>query len=138
MLLLINMFIFSQFPIFTLAIILALVGALLLAILRKWVKVHLLTSHHEVAFPIFLQIGVIYAVMIAFIFSMVLAQLEEAHTEVKIEATSVLSLAQIGQGLPQEMRRPINAELINYTKAVINDEWPAMAHRQETQEGSKF
>jgi hypothetical protein len=125
------MTIFSHFPIFTVAMGTAIAGGLLLAMIRKWVAVHLLTSHHEVAFPIFLQIGVIYAVMLAFIFSMVLNDINDAYTEVKIETTNILTLAQLAPGFPDEVRQMIDEGLLNYTKTVIEREWPKMAKHQE-------
>jgi hypothetical protein len=129
------MLVFSQFPIFTTALILSLVGALLLALIRKWVALHLLTSHHEVAFPIFLQLGVIYAVLIAFIFSMVLGDINDAYSEVKLETTNVLNLAQLAPGIP-EIREKLDQNLIEYTRAVIKDEWPKMNVGQESRQVS--
>ena len=132
------MIIFSHFPIFSVALCVALGGAILLAVVRKWVALHLLTSHHEVAFPIFLQIGVIYAVLLAFTFSMVLTQLSDAYTDAKVETTNVLALAQIAPGFPDDVRQMIDETLIEYTKTVINQEWPKMAHRQEEPQVSKI
>lgn len=132
------MFIFSQFPIFTTALLLALMGALLQAVLRKWVALHLLTSHHEVAFPIFLQIGVIYAVLIAFIFSMVLGDINDAYAEVKVETTNVLSLAQLAPGFPPDVRAMLDEALVEYTRTVIEEEWPKMQKGQEDHQVSKI
>ena len=132
------MIIFSHFPIFTVALLVAFAGAILLAVVRKWVALHLLTSHHEVAFPIFLQIGVIYAVLLAFIFSMVLTQLADAYIDAKVETTNVLTLAQLAPGFPNDVRQMIDETLIQYTKAVINQEWPKMAQRQEEPQVSQI
>ncbi len=125
------MVIFSHFPVFTIAFLAAVIGAILVAIIRNWVSVHLLTSHHEVAFPIFLQIGVIYAVLLAFTFSLVLNQLGESFAQAKIETTNLLTLAQLAPGFPEKNRRMIEDSLTDYTRNVIDSEWPKMAHHQE-------
>jgi hypothetical protein len=124
--------IISHLPIFFTAFFFALLGALVLAIIRKWVALHLLTSHHEVAFPIFLQLGVIYAVLIAFIFSMVLEDINNAYSEARMEATKILNLAQLAPGFPPEVRKKIDENLLEYTTAVIEDEWPRMAKGHES------
>ena len=130
--------IFSHFPVFTVALLVAFAGAILLAVVRKWVALHLLTSHHEVAFPIFLQIGVIYAVLLAFIFSMVLNQLADAYVAGRVETTNVLTLGELAPGFPNDIRQMIDESLIEYLKVVINQEWPKMAQRQEEPQVSQI
>jgi hypothetical protein len=132
------MIIFSHFPVFTTAFVVAIIGAALLALIRKWVALHFLTSHHEVAFPIFLQIGVIYAVLLAFTFSMVLNEVGESYTEAKIETTNLLTLAQLAPGFSPEARQMIQQTLMEYTEAVITKEWPKMIIHQEAPEVSKI
>lgn len=127
-----------HFPVATTALIAAVIGAGLVALVRKGVALHLLTSHHEVAFPIFLQIGVIYAVLLAFIFSMMLDHINEAYTKVKIESTNLLTLAQLAPAFAPETRSKIDQILIEYTQIVINKEWPKMSKQQEEPEASKI
>ncbi len=128
--------IYSHYPVVAVALTAAILGAVLVAIIRKWVAVHLLTSHHEVAFPIFLQIGVIYAVILAFTFSMVLNELGESYKEAKIETTNLLTLAQLAPGLGEQNRQKIDATLIAYTQMIITGEWPKMVKHQEDPEVS--
>ncbi|MBS0350687.1 MAG: DUF4239 domain-containing protein [Proteobacteria bacterium] len=125
------MILFSHFPVFTIALAFAMVGAALLAFMRKWVALHFLTSHHEVAFPIFLQIGVIYAVLLAFTFSMVLDQLADSFRTTQTETTNLLTLAQLAPGFSTDMKKKVDANLLEYTKEVIYGEWPLMAKKQE-------
>ncbi len=132
------MSIFSHYPAFTTALAAALLGASLVALIRKWVALHLLASHHEVAFPIFLQIGVIYAVLLAFTFSMVLNEIGESYREVKVETTNLLTLAELAPGFTAETKQTIDATLIEYTQAVIDKEWPKMSKGQEEPEVSKI
>lgn len=132
------MMVLSYFPVFIIALLAAMIGGILVALIRKWVAVHLLTSHHEVAFPIFLQIGVIYAVLLAFIFSMVLNEIAEAYNTAKTETINILTLAQLAPGFPQEIRQSIDDTLIDYTQTIIHDEWPKMAKRQEDLHVSKI
>lgn len=134
---LVVMNILLHFPAATIAITATVVSGALVAVVRKWVGLHLLTSHHEVAFPIFLQIGVIYAVLLAFIFSVVLNNIGDAYKEVKEETTNVLTLAQLAPGLPPATREAIDDALINYIQIIIHDEWPKMAKGQEDINASK-
>jgi hypothetical protein len=129
---------FLHFPVFIIAFLAAVIGAAIVALIRKCVSLHLLTPHHEVAFPIFLQLGVIYAVLLAFIFSMVLNELGESYAEAKRETTHLLTLAQLAPGFPEKTRRMIENTLIDYTKTVIYSEWPKMAHHQEDPQVSKI
>ena len=129
---------YTHFPVFSIALTAAIIGAFLVVVIRKWVALHLLTSHHEVAFPIFLQLGVIYGVLSAFILSIVLNHLGESYRDVKIETTNLLTLAQLAPGFSEETQRKIDDTLIKYTKTVISQEWPKMQHRQEDAEVSKI
>ncbi len=86
----------------------------------------------------FLQLGVIYAVILAFIFSFMLNNINDAYTDVKQETTSMLSLSQLASGFPPAMHQEIDQTLINYTRTIINDEWPKMAERKESSNASKL
>lgn len=125
---------FSQYPVISVALLAAIIGSALVAVIRNWVALHFLTSHHEVAFPIFLQIGVIYAVVLAFTFSMVLNEVGESYREAKIETTDLLTLAQLAPGFSPEVRNSIQQTLIEYTDAIITKEWPKMIRHQEEPE----
>ncbi len=123
--------IFGHFPFFLVPLTAAIIGGAVVALIRKMVALHLLTSHHEVAFPIFLQIGVIYAVLLAFIFSMVLNKINDAYLEAKEETTNLLTLAQLAPAFPAATRQMIDETLIQYIQSVITLEWPKMAKHQE-------
>lgn len=126
-----------HFPVLTIALISAILGGGLVAVVRKWVALHLLTSHHEVAFPIFLQLGVIYAVLLAFIFSIVLNDLADAYQEVKEETINILTLAQLAPGFDPSTRKAIDDTLITYTNIIIHEEFPEMANHGESLTASK-
>lgn len=126
-----------HYPVTAVALGCAIIGGALVAIVRKWVALHLLTSHHEVAFPMFLQLGVIYAVLLAFIFSLVLGEMAEAYHEVKEESISILTLAQLAPGFAPADRQAIDEALITYTNIIIHDEWPKMAKGKEDMQASK-
>ncbi len=126
--------VFTHFPVTSISLLAGIIGAFLVLLIRKWVDVSLLALHHEVAFPIFLQIGVIYAVLLAFTFSMVTSGMGEAYKDIKIETSNLLTLAQLAQGFPEQKRQQIDTTLIEYAETVIQGEWPKMRARQEDQE----
>lgn len=121
----------SHYPVLSVSLIFAMMSAALIALIRKWIPVNSLISHHEVGFPIFLQIGVIYAVSLAFTLSMVLNEVGESYMEVKRETTHLLILAKLAFGFSDQDRHLIQSTLTEYAETVINHEWPAMTHHQE-------
>lgn len=125
-------------PVFFIALFAAVIGGALVPLVRRFRASHLLTTHHEVAFPMFLQLGVIYAVLLAFIFSFMLNNINEAYTDAKAETTNILTLAQMNPVFPLAMQQQINQTLVLYTKAIIHNEWPKMAMKQEDPDVSRL
>jgi hypothetical protein len=106
------------------------VGALAWGI-RKVVPLEYLRHHHEVAFPIFLQIGVIYAVLLAFLFSLEWDTYKSARAEVEQEAITLITLMRLAQNYPTPLRTKIEHQIVDYTQAIINYDWPKMAKKNE-------
>lgn len=76
-------------------------------------------------------IGGIYAVLLAFVVFVVWGQFNEARTFIEREASALVDLHRTASGLPRETRRLIQHGLHDYTDAVLDEEWDAMAEGNE-------
>jgi len=77
--------------------------------------------------PVFAFAGVLYALVIGFVLAYALDGYQTAETASGTEADSVSSLSRAATLFDAESRDRIGHELICYSRAVIEDEWPAMS-----------
>lgn len=117
------------FPTIVISLVAACIAASLVFLIREYISIHHLRVHHEVAFPIFLQIGVIYGVLLAFIFSLIWEEYSTAEQDIQLENTSIMSLVDISTGLPADVQRAVRKDVGNYLNRVINYEWGGLAHQ---------
>jgi hypothetical protein len=76
-------------------------------------------------------VGGIYAVLLAFVVYVVWAQFNEARGHVAREATELVDLFRTSAYLPGAARVAVQTGLFEYVRAVIEDEWPALARNDE-------
>jgi hypothetical protein len=76
-------------------------------------------------------LGGIYAVLLAFVVTTVWSQFDQARGHVDREAAALIDLHRTASGLPPSTRDLIQRGLRGYVEAVLVDEWPAMARRDE-------
>jgi Protein of unknown function (DUF4239) len=102
-----------------------------LVIVRRNVELRQLEAHQDVAGFILAVVGVVYAVLLAFVVIIVWEQFDATRAEADREATLVLALyrdAVALDDLSPDVRRPIR----RYAELVVEEEWPLMAemHRE--------
>jgi hypothetical protein len=116
-------------------IILASAGlsAVLAALARRRIRVDVLRQHHDVGSTAFLQLGVLYAVLLAFVFSQVWQEYNVAQQAIAIESSGLHGAAILAETLPEPTREDIGRAVTAYVRAVVEKEWPAMAHRRASQ-----
>jgi hypothetical protein len=114
---------FIDFGIFLLVIVLSLLGML---VVRKSVKISTLESHNDVAGFVYAVIGVIYAVLMAFMVYVVYVQFQTAQDRTENEATSLGDLYRISSNLKEPARSEILMILKNYARTMIEKEFPEM------------
>lgn len=85
---------------------------------------------HEVGIAVFLQMGVIFAVIIAFVFTNVWDQFNDASNAVDREALDLQNMADRAAYLPPEAAAAVRQALARYMQSEAESEWPAMARRQ--------
>ena len=84
-------------------------------------------AHNEVAGFTIAVIGVIYAVLLAFIAVAVWEDFRKADALVQTEANLVGNLYRDTVGLPDALATGLRHTLFVYAETVVQDEWPALA-----------
>ncbi|HET7092031.1 MAG TPA: hypothetical protein VFI22_01095, partial [Thermomicrobiales bacterium] len=113
-----------SFVIIVVATVLAsLVG---LALTRRLAPSAVLAPYTDVAGYVYAVIGVVYAVILAFVVVAAWEAYGSAQAEAAREANAVLNLARMANGWPASDRGPVEAALVAYARQVVDVEWPAM------------
>jgi hypothetical protein len=99
-------------------------------LVRRLVGVERLALNNEVAGFIFAIIGVVYAVLLAFVVIAVWEKFSEGQTSVAREAAAAAALFYYSEG-PEPEAAKLHEGLINYLELVIESDWPAMATNTE-------
>jgi hypothetical protein len=115
--------------ILTVGIVLAtVVGVLVgLALVRRLAPTHRLTHVTDIAGYIYAVIGVIYAVILAFVVIAAWEEYRDAQNAAAGEASAVLNLARLANGWPAGDQARVEESLVVYARQVVDVEWPAMA-----------
>jgi hypothetical protein len=84
-------------------------------------------EHNDVAGFIIAVVGVIYAVLLAFVVIVSWEDFSKAESTVGQEASALRSIYRESQAFPPEVREHIRADVLRYASTAIDVEWPAMA-----------
>jgi hypothetical protein len=101
----------------------AVVGTL---IVRKKFGHEHLSRHNEIAGFIYAVIGVVYAVLVAFVVIVVWENHQEAHEIVEHEANSISAIQALSDGFNDDYNNQLNAALNDYLKQTVNVDWELM------------
>ena len=109
-------------------------AAAFICVLLHWI-VHrdAFRRYHEIGYAVFLQLGVIFAVLLAFVFNNVWSNYNVASHAIDSECGSLHGIAILGDRLPSPARDAILEELHAYLTTVIDREWADMQRRKESQ-----
>jgi hypothetical protein len=102
---------------------------------------HMLTldarrRHHEVGSQVFQLIGVLFAVILAFVFNEVWSQYNTAAQAISSECGALHGAAMLANALPAKEGRAINEAILAYTHEVVDTEWPTMANERRSIEAA--
>ena len=97
-----------------------------LLIVRKLYPHNKCKLHNDIAGFIFATLGVIYAVLLAFIVVIVWQDFDKAQDVTVNEANCIAALYRDSTPFPAKFRAELKSELTNYVKAIINEEWQMM------------
>ena len=110
-----------------------LVAAFICALLHRIVHRDTFRRYHEVGYAVFLQLGVIFAVLLAFVFNNVWSNYNVASQAIDSECGSLHGIAILSDRLPSPARGVILEDLRLYLTTVLDQEWPDMQRRKESQ-----
>ena len=138
------MFLLLKIPTVLLGIIIVSTYVLLsiagLFIIRKFHPPQKLKLHNDVAGFIFATLGVIYAVLIAFLVVITWQDFDEAQKNIAKEANYLASVYRDSSPLPAAIRNELKNNLADYVDSIVTDEWPTMIkgeRSQKTQEAQE-
>jgi hypothetical protein len=113
-----------------LSVIVSWIGLL---VFDRFVHVSIRSRHNDVAGFIIAIIGVVYAVLLAFIAVAAWANFDSANRVVQQEANLVDNLYRDAIAIPDPTRTEMRDDIKQYLNVVIEKEWPAQReHRTET------
>jgi hypothetical protein len=120
-----------QIPVWLLGVLLVggvplLVVACQALIRRRWPTI-LLGEHNEVAGFLIAVVGVLYAVILAFIVIVVWEDFRDARETVSREAGALRSVVRDSRALPEPAPTRMAELVVDYSRAVAGPEWEAMA-----------
>jgi Protein of unknown function (DUF4239) len=118
-----------------LASLLVVSGSVIVAILglvlfRRYVKLSWMEGHNDVAGFIYAQLGVVYAVLMAFIVIVVWQRFDEADQTAAQEAAILIALYRDTAVYPAAERDILRERIRVYTTTVAQDEWETMRRGQ--------
>ena len=97
-----------------------------LLIMRSFIPHHRLKQHNDVTGSIFSTVGVLYAVLLAFVVIIVWQDFDKAKLNVQKEVNCLIDLYRDSSAFSPEFRAEVHDLLKDYTTAVIDEEWKAM------------
>ena len=113
---------------FTLVVVVPTILSVCCALLtRRVFGLDRLMMNNEVAGFKFAVVGVIYAVLLGFAVIVVWEKFRDAEGAVDQEASDVVTIGRLSQGLDPTVRPIVRQALAVYTQKAIDDDWPAMA-----------
>lgn len=104
-----------------------------LFLIRTFIPFHKLKTHNDVAGFIFATIGVIYAVLLAFMVIVSWENFDRADRNVAKEANYIEDLYRDSTGFPAAFRQEVRSALEDYSSAIVNDEWKTLANGKRSQ-----
>ncbi|WP_102126520.1 DUF4239 domain-containing protein [Deinococcus planocerae] len=117
---------------FVLASVLASLGGMLLV--RRSVRLSTLEEHREVAGFVYAVIGVVYAVLLAFVVIVAWEEQGEARARTEQEANALADLYRGARAFPPEARTALREDLRGYAETVVGREWPALSRGEASPE----
>ena len=107
------------------------------SIIRKKVPHEMLRENHEVGGFIYNAVGILYAVLIAFVVFAIWTDLKDTETKIEQEASDLIDLYYDASVFPDSVKKEIQQSIRDYTRKVTNDEWDLMSEGKSDAEVTK-
>lgn len=86
-----------------------------------------LALHNDVAGFIYSAVGVIFAVVLGFVVVVVWQKYDDVRNYVDNEVAAAIDIYHVADGFPPQLRDRLRAQLLDYSKVVVDREWRTMA-----------
>jgi len=106
-------------------------------IIRRFVKIEQLRVNNEVAGFKFATVGVLYAVLLAFVVVVVWEKYNQADSDVAREAAASATVYRLSYGLDDQHGSAIRQALTTYLDTAIKQDWPAMEEGKGSEAASQ-
>ena len=114
-------------------VLLAIIGAMAVSLIAAdRLSIERRQSHHEVGGPVFNQVGVMFSILLAFVFSDVWGEYNTAAQAISDECGALHGAAMLAKSLPDHRGEAVVAAIEHYTQEVIASEWPLMSERHRS------
>jgi Protein of unknown function (DUF4239) len=108
-------------------LIAGVVAAFATALIQRCIGIDLRRHHHDVGSVVFLQLGVVFAVLLAFVFSEAWGQYNEAAQAIDLEVSAMHGVGVIAATLAPAQANRMLAKERAYLESVAYHDWPIMA-----------
>ena len=131
-----------QYPLWGVGLLLVGVAALGAVILDlaacRFLSVEFRRRHNDAAAPIFSVIGVMFAVLLAFVAMLAWEHFNTAKAASYAEAASVLDVYNASLGFADPEASLMRHNIVGYLDTVVRVEWPAQAEGRTAEQGTAF
>jgi hypothetical protein len=107
-----------------------IVAAFITGLLHRLIEFDLRRHHQDAGSVVFLQLGVVFAVLLAFVFNEVWSEYNEAAKAIDLEISAMHGVAMIAATLEPAQAKTILVAEKAYLEAVVHREWPMMVQNQ--------
>ncbi|MBV9546924.1 MAG: DUF4239 domain-containing protein, partial [Chloroflexi bacterium] len=108
-------------------VVLSLVGFYLV---NRFVPAAIRCRYNDVAGFIYAAVGVIYAILLAYVVIVVWEQFDATGSTVELEAVAAANIFHGVDDFPDPARSNVKNTVQEYVETTINEEWPALANGQ--------
>jgi hypothetical protein len=112
----------------------AIASAMVTLFIRGALDLDFRRRHYEIGNSIYLQLGVVFAVLLAFVFNEVWGEYNLAKQAINGECSALHGAAILAHDLPDRQGLSVEQAILNYANTVKNVEWTALEHREESPE----
>lgn len=112
------------------------VAALASVLVNRFVPRSARSRHYEVGVQIFLQLGVLFAVLLAFVFNEVWGEYNTAAQAINGECGALHGASMLSAAISDDGGRPVDQAIVVYVRTVVEKEWPSMAQRRRSEQAA--
>ena len=95
-------------------------------VVRRFVRLDRLSTNNEVAGFKFATVGVLYAVLLAFVVIVVWEHFSDAESDVSREAGAAATIYRLVEGIDGEIGPTLRNAMTAYLQSAMAEDWPAM------------